>query len=108
MKPQDLGETYPVSPCPECNEKTYYHLVKAEGRRRLSLPVAGSVPVPATRTTRFQLTCPHCNNSIEIDGTDIEEAKVMLESTQRYIDDDISDEKYGERIERFHRILEEI
>jgi hypothetical protein len=108
VKPQDLGETYPVSPCPECDEKTYYHLVKTEGRKRLPLPIIGSIPIPTTKTTRFQLACPHCNNSIEIDGTDIEEAKVMLESTQRYINDEISEEKYGERIERFHRVLEEI
>jgi hypothetical protein len=108
MKPQDLGETYPVPPWPECDEKAYYPLVKTEGRKRLSLPIIGSIHIPATETTRFQLACPHCNNMIGIDGTDIEEAKVMLESTQMYIDDEIPDEKYGERIERFHRVLEEI
>jgi hypothetical protein len=108
MESQDLGETYPVSPCPECKEKTYYHLIRTDGRRVLSLPAVGSVPIPATEKTRFRLVCPYCSNSIGIDGTDIEEAKVMLESTQKYIEDDISEEKYGERIERFHEVLEEI
>lgn len=74
----------------------------------MSLPVVGSVPIPATETTRFRLLCPYCKNPIGIDGTDIEEAKVMLESTQRYIEDEMPDEKYGERMERFHEVLEEI
>jgi hypothetical protein len=108
MESHDLGETYPVSPCPECGEKTYYHLVRTEGRRSLSVPVVGSVPIPATEDTRFRLLCPYCNNSIGIEGADIEEAKVMLESTQRYIDGGMSDEKYGERMERFHEVLKGI
>lgn len=108
MQPQDLGETYPVSPCPECDTKTYYHLVKTEGRRRVSLPFVGSVPTPTRKKTRYRLVCPHCNNSIVIDGTEIEEAKAMLESTQRYIKDEMSDEKYGDRLKGFHEVLEEV
>lgn len=108
MEPQDLGETYPVSPCPDCGKESYYHLVKTEGNRELSLPAVGSVSIPATETTRFRLVCPHCNTSIDIGGTEVEEAKVMLESTQRYIEDEISDEKYGERLQRFHEVLKEV
>ena len=107
MEREDLGETYPVAPCPECGTETYYHLVRTEGRRRLELPVVGSVPTPTPRRTRFFLVCPHCGNSIRIDRKAVDEAKSMREATQRYIDDDISEEKYGERLELFHGVLEE-
>lgn len=107
MKTEDLGETYPVAPCPQCETETYYHLVRMEGRKRLNLPVVGSVPTPTPKRTRFRLVCPHCENSIRMDGTKIEEAKAMLEATQRYIDGEMPEEKYGERLEAFHRVLEE-
>jgi phage terminase large subunit GpA-like protein len=107
METEDLGETYPVAPCPECDTETYYHLVRTEGRKRLKLPVVGSVPMPTPKRTRFRLVCPHCENSIRMNRTATEEAKAMLEATQRYIDGEMSEEKYGERLEGFHRVLEE-
>ena len=107
MKTEDLGETYPVAPCPECDTETYYHLVRTEGRKRLELPFVGSVPMPTPKRTRFRLVCPHCGNSIRMNRTSTEEAKAMLEATQRYINDEMSEEKYGERLEGFHRVLEE-
>jgi len=107
MKTEDLGETYPVAPCPECDTETYYHLVRTEGRRRLNLPVVGLVPTPTPKKTRFRLVCPHCENSIRMDGTKTEEAKAMLEATQRYIDGEMPEEKYGERLEGFHGVHEE-
>ena len=108
MGSQDLGETYPVSPCPNCDMETYYHLVKKEGRRRLSLPLVGSVPIPTPQKIQFFLVCPHCDNSIRMRGSDVEEAKVILESTQRYINGEMSDERYGTRLQGFHEVLEDI
>jgi hypothetical protein len=107
MEAKDLGETYPVAPCPECGTETYYHLVRTEGRRRINLPVVGSVPTPTPKRTRFRLVCPHCDNSIGVGGTATEEAKAMLEATQRYIEGEMPEEKYGERLEGFHSVLEE-
>jgi hypothetical protein len=107
MEVQDLGETYPVAPCPECDTETYYHLVKTEGRKRMNVPVVGSVPTPTRKKTRFRLVCPHCNNSIGMDGSAKAEAKAMLEATQRYIEGEMEETKYGERLEGFHGVLEE-
>lgn len=107
MESKDLGEAYPVAPCPECDTKAYYHLVKIEGRKRIKLPLVGSVPTPTSRKTRFRLVCPHCSNSIGLDGSDVEEAKAMLESTQIYIDGGLSEEEYGKRLSFFHEVLED-
>lgn len=107
MKTEDLGETYPVAPCPECETEAYYHLVKIEGRKRVKLPILGSVPTPTPSKTRFRLACPYCENSIGLDGSDIEEAKVMLKSTQVYIDGELPDDEYGERLSVFNEVLEE-
>ena len=107
METEDLGETYPVAPCPECENETYYHLVKMEGRKRVELPLVGAVPTPTPSKTRFRLVCPHCSNSIGLNGSDVEEAKAMLESTQNYIEGRLSEEEYGERLNFFHGVLED-
>lgn len=107
MESEDLGETYPVAPCPGCDTETYYHLVRTEGRRRMNVPVVGSVPTPTPKRTRFSLVCPHCRSSIGMEGSATEEAKAMLEATQRYIEGEMTEEKYGERLEGFHGVLEE-
>jgi len=107
MEAEDLGETYPVAPCPECDTETYYHLVRTEGRKRMEVPIVGSVPAPSRKRTRFRLVCPHCNNSIGMSGSATEEAKAMLDATQRYIEGEMTEEKYGERLDGFHGVLEE-
>jgi len=104
---KDLGETYPVAPCPECDTEAYYHLVRAEGRPRISVPLVGTLPTPTRKKEFFQLVCPHCRNSISLSNTDVEEAKVMLEYTQMYVGGSMSDEEYGKRLTEFNRTLEE-
>lgn len=93
-KTKDKGEAYPTR-CSNCQNDVYYHYVKFSKRFTLFF-----IPVlPYSR--KKLLTCPVCGASIELDRSDRKEAKELNEAAQKFLNDEITDKEFEEKLVAF-------
>ncbi|WP_049970799.1 zinc ribbon domain-containing protein [Haladaptatus cibarius] len=93
---KEYGPTYPIE-CPHCENANYFHLLKH--RRWFSLFFIPLIPLGFGT---YDLVCPICNVSFELDGrAEAKQAKQLSGAAEHYESDKISKEEFDHELQAF-------
>ncbi|WP_128478071.1 zinc ribbon domain-containing protein [Halorussus pelagicus] len=93
---KEYGPTYPME-CPHCSNESYFHLLKY--RRWFSLYFIPLIPLGFGS---YDLVCPVCSSSIELDGrAEATQAKQLSSAAEDYQDGKLTTGEFDHELQAF-------